>query len=199
MSAIKPVFRELKDAALTGLAALKHELHQFVDAIDDHADDVIRRVRNQDHFDPRGDGSAAVLAQSRPGFHADGSVNASDFRTPRDGAYYWSGMYPRKGEVVAGEIANRNGATTLEMLITERGIEMPEWDDKNPASVETWTQVSEAYASGASGQVHAVLGDNLRSDAVWWKELERLQSNENVTEIIRIHPDTLDESVIFSR
>ncbi|WP_431802454.1 glycohydrolase toxin TNT-related protein [Microbacterium sp. bgisy203] len=54
MSAIKPIFRELKDAALKGFGALKHKLHQFADALDGHADDVIRRVRGQDHLDAPG-------------------------------------------------------------------------------------------------------------------------------------------------
>ncbi|MDJ1115535.1 hypothetical protein [Microbacterium dauci] len=143
-------------------------------------------------MDVDGTGSGA-----RPGFNADGSVNPADFVTPRDGAYYWSGMYPRNGQEIAGEIAGGNGATTLEMLIESRGIEMPEWDADNPATVETWTRVSEAYAAGASGEVRAVLGDNLRPNAVWFTELERLQNNDAVTQIIRVHPDTLVETVIW--
>jgi hypothetical protein len=133
----------------------------------------------------------------RPGFHADGTINPADFRTPRDGAYYWSGMYPRNGEEIAGRIASSNNATTLEMLIDSRGIEMPEWDADNPAVVETWTRASEAYAAGASGEVRAVLGDNLRPDAVWWTELDRLKANDDVTRVIRVDPDTLAESVIW--
>ncbi|MBS1905236.1 MAG: hypothetical protein JST33_01445 [Actinobacteria bacterium] len=134
---------------------------------------------------------------ARPGFHADGTVNPDDFRTPRDGAYYWSGMWPRKGDEVAGEIASQGNATTLEQLLDERGIELPEWDDTNPATVATWTQVSEAYASGAAGTVHAVLGENIRPNAVWWAELERLKANPNVTQVIKVDPDTLVKTVIW--
>ena len=93
--------------------------------------------------------------------------------------------------------ASSNNATTLEMLIDSRGIAMPEWDADNPAVVDTWTRASEAYAAGASGEVRAVLGDNLRPDAVWWTELDRLKANDDVTRVIRVDPDTLAESVIW--
>jgi hypothetical protein len=198
MSAIKPVIRELKDAVLTGMAHSKDKLHQLTDNIGDHLDTVVKRVRDQDRFDDTISTRPSPSAPHRPGFNADGSVNADDFRTPRDGAYYWSGMYPRNGQEIAGRIAADNDATTLEMLIDSRGIEMPEWDADNPASVQTWTQVSEAYAAGASGTVRAVLGDNIRPDAVWWAELQRLQGNPDVTEVIRVDPDTLAESVIWA-
>ncbi|MEV8220123.1 hypothetical protein AB0O65_10230 [Microbacterium sp. NPDC077391] len=85
----------------------------------------------------------------------------------------------------------------IQMLIESRGIDMPEWDADNPASVATWTQVAEAYAAGASGTVRAVLGDNIRPEAVWWTELDRLIKNDNVTRVVRVHPDTLAESVIW--
>ncbi|WP_454129782.1 hypothetical protein [Microbacterium aurum] len=35
-------------------------------------------------------------------------------------------MHPRNGEEIAGRIASSNNATTLEMLIDSRGIDMPE-------------------------------------------------------------------------
>ena len=198
MSALKPIFRELRQAVLDGFAHSRDKLHQLTDNLTDHFDNVVHQVRGIDKFDdlpdgPRGSGTGGA----RPGFNADGSVNPEDFRTPRDGAYYWSGMWPRNGQEIAGNIASSNNATTLEMLIENRGIEMPEWDADNPASVATWTQVSEAYAAGASGTVRAVLGDGIRPDAVWWTELERLKANDGVTQIIRVHPDTLVESVIW--
>lgn len=197
MSAMKPVFRELKEAVLDGMAHSKEKLPQLADNLTDHLDSLIRQVRGIDTFE--GPGSSNVTPVARPGFNADGSVNPDDFRTPRDGAYYWSGMWPRKGADIASHIAEGNNATTLEMLIESKGIELPEWDDSNLESVAIWTQVSEAYASGASGTVHAVLGDNIRSDAVWWAEFERIQTNENVDQIIKVDPDTLAESVYWSR
>lgn len=197
-SKIKPIFRELRQAILDGMAHAKDKLHNLTGNMHRQLDGIIRKVRGNDHYDaPDGPGGGGTPHTPRPGFNSDGSVNPDDFRTPRDGAYYWSGMYPRKGHEVAGEIAANNNGTTLEMLIDDRGIQMPEWDANNPASVRTWTEVSEAYASGASGTVRAVLGDNIRPDAVWWAELERLKGNSNITEIISIHPDTHVHTVIW--
>ncbi|APZ35146.1 hypothetical protein BOH66_13470 [Microbacterium aurum] len=51
MSSIKPVIRELRQAVLDGMAHAKDKLHQVADHLDDHLDTVIRRVRDQDHFD----------------------------------------------------------------------------------------------------------------------------------------------------
>ena len=198
MSAIKPIFRELRQAALKGFAHLQGKFHQVADNLHGHLDDVIKQVKGNDHFDAPGHGKRGSGAgTARPGFHADGTVNPDDFRTPRDGAYYWSGMWPRKGDEIAGQIASKNNATTLEQLLDARGIELPEWDDKNPATVAVWTQVSEAYASGASGTVHAVLGENIRPGAVWWAELERLKVNPNITQVIKVDPDTLVKTVIW--
>jgi hypothetical protein len=197
MSSVKPIIRELRQAVMKGFAHADLKLHQLTHNIDNHLDDVIRRVKDKDTFDGAPHKPKGPSGRRRPGFNEDGSVNPDDFKTPRDGAYYWSGMWPRKGDQVAGEIASENGGTTLEMLIDSKGIEMPEWDADNPASVATWTQVSEAYASGASGDVHAVLGDSIRPDAVWWSELERLKANPNITRIIEVHPDTLVQKVIW--
>jgi hypothetical protein len=51
MSSIKPVVRELKEAVLKGMAHGKDKLHQLTDNMNDHLDDVVRQVRNQDRFD----------------------------------------------------------------------------------------------------------------------------------------------------
>jgi hypothetical protein len=51
MSAVKPVIRELKEAVLKGMAHSKDKLHQVVDNMNDHLDDVVRQVRQQDRFD----------------------------------------------------------------------------------------------------------------------------------------------------
>ena len=51
MSAIKPIIRELKQAALKGGVRARDSLHQFTDNMDNHLDDVVRRVRGIDKFD----------------------------------------------------------------------------------------------------------------------------------------------------
>ncbi|HWL76636.1 hypothetical protein [Microbacterium sp.] len=194
--AVRPIIREVRESVLNGFTHVKDKLHHLLDNLSGHFDDVMRGVRDVDVFDGKRD-TPNLPHSHRPGFNADGSIDPEAFRTPRDGAFYWSGMYPRNGQEIAGRIAADNNGTTLEMLIEARGIEMPEWDADNPAAVATWTQVSEAYASGASGTVRAVLGDNIRPDAVWWAELERLKSNPEVTQVVRIDPDTLIQSVIW--
>lgn len=186
-----PVVRSLKDA----LDGMPVHVRQLGEMFRRHGRTQKRSIADVHDLDAmRVD---APRPRTTPGFHADGTVKAEDFRTPRDGAYYWSGMYPRKGDEIAGEIAASHGGTTLEQLIDARGIQMPQWDADNPDVVATWTRVSEAYASGASGEVRAVLGDNLRPGAVWWSELERLKANDAVTKVIRVHPDTLVETVIW--
>ena len=51
MSAIKPVIRELREAVLNGMAHGKDRLHQLTDNMNDHLDDIVRQVRDQDTFD----------------------------------------------------------------------------------------------------------------------------------------------------
>ncbi|WP_203136969.1 hypothetical protein [Microbacterium sp. JZ31] len=203
MGKFKPIFDSLSEAALRGARHADAKLPQLARNHGDQLDDWVRRVRGEDRFDDKPDTPTKPdtvepqESQARPGFNADGTVNPEDFRTRRDGAFYWSGMWPRDGQAIAGRIAADNHGTTLEMLIESRRIEMPEWNADDPAVVETWTRVSEAYANGASGVVRAVLGDGIRPNAVWWAELERLKANPDVTQVIRIHPDTLEETVVW--
>ncbi|MFP7761256.1 hypothetical protein [Marisediminicola sp. LYQ134] len=51
MSAIKPVLRELKQAALKGGVQAKDKLHRVADNLDGHLDAVIRQVKDKDRFD----------------------------------------------------------------------------------------------------------------------------------------------------
>ena len=51
MSAIKPIIRELKDAALKGAVHAKDKLHQGADNLDGHLDDIIRKVKDRDVYD----------------------------------------------------------------------------------------------------------------------------------------------------
>ena len=59
---------------------------------------------------------------------------------------------------------------------------------------------SGAYAEQVSGEVHAVIGSNLRKGNIWENvELPRLKENLNVTKIITIDPKTGIENIIFER
>ena len=86
------------------------------------------------------------------------------------------------------------------MLLDKRGVAMPPWDASNPDTVKKWQDVSENYARGCSGTVHAVVGKDLRPDNVWEnKELPALKNNPAVTKIVQIDPQTRAETVIFQR
>jgi len=88
----------------------------------------------------------------------------------------------------------------LEGLIDAKGITMPVWDISNPLSVKAWEDVSAAFANQVSGEVRAVIGEQLRPGNIWETvELPRLKSNLAVTKIITIDPVTLVETVIFIR
>ncbi|WP_243408810.1 MULTISPECIES: polymorphic toxin type 15 domain-containing protein [unclassified Microbacterium] len=51
MSAVKPIIRELKQAALKGGVHARDRLHQLTDNMNDHLDSVVRQVRDNDRFD----------------------------------------------------------------------------------------------------------------------------------------------------
>ena len=51
MSAIKPIIREVKQSVLKGFAHAKDKLHQLADNLTKHVDDVVKKVKGQDHFD----------------------------------------------------------------------------------------------------------------------------------------------------
>ncbi|MEZ5127397.1 MAG: hypothetical protein R2703_02650 [Micropruina glycogenica] len=53
MSGLKPLMRETREAVLKGAARAKDRLHQVADNMNDHVDDVARRVRAQDKFDDK--------------------------------------------------------------------------------------------------------------------------------------------------
>ncbi|UWF77732.1 polymorphic toxin type 15 domain-containing protein [Microbacterium neungamense] len=55
MSAVKPIIRELKQAALKGFAHADHKLHQLTANLDGHLDTVVRQVRDLDNYDGKVD------------------------------------------------------------------------------------------------------------------------------------------------
>jgi hypothetical protein len=60
MSAVKPIFRELKQAAVKGFSHLHGKFHQVADNMHGHLDDVIKQVKGNDHFDAPGHGKPTV-------------------------------------------------------------------------------------------------------------------------------------------
>lgn len=51
MSKIKPIFREVREAVVDGMSHSKDKLHQLTKNMDDHLDDVVRKVKGNDKFD----------------------------------------------------------------------------------------------------------------------------------------------------
>lgn len=65
MSAIKPIIRELKQAALKGFAHADHKLHELTANLDGHLDDVVRRVRDNDQYDGKVDVSLKPFKKNK--------------------------------------------------------------------------------------------------------------------------------------
>ena len=122
-------------------------------------------------------------------------------KTKPDTAFFWSGNTNGIGGMdVAANIAKKNGGVTLEMVLDRQNIRMPEFNLNDSNSVEIWQKSSADYAKQATGVVRAVIGNSINPKGVWNSiELPELKRNQNVTKIIIIDPQTLKETVIFSR
>jgi len=207
MSAIKPVSRELREAVLKGMAHGKDRLHQLTDNMNDHLDDIVRQVRDQDTFDGAPDTPAAPRpynpVRGEDGRYQPGSLPSIDelralTRTAPDTAFYWSGRDANgvgvgpDGSGIAENIASGNGGRTLEQTLAANGVDpLPVWNQKDPESVRFWEDASAAFAENASGQVRAVVGSDLRPGNIWQTvEIPRLVDNPNVTSISQLDPDT---------
>ena len=128
---------------------------------------------------------------------------------PTDASFFWSGRnaddtgigpISAGGNGVADLIAGGSHATTLEGLLESKGIQPPKWSPNDTYADNWWSAVSQMYAENTSGEVHAVIGPNLRPGNVWENvELPRLMENPNVTKIIVIDPDTGIETIVFQR
>lgn len=129
--------------------------------------------------------------------------------TDPDTTFFWSGrtedgvgVGPQGGDLgIAAQIADEHGGVTLESFQARNGIELPDWGDgSDPAVVRAWEHHSAAYAANASGEVRAVLGENLRPGNIWETvELPRLIENPNVPRIFRVDPGTGVETLIYQR
>ncbi|WP_240914276.1 RHS repeat-associated core domain-containing protein [Microbulbifer sp. SH-1] len=128
-------------------------------------------------------------------------IKKSKVATDPDTAFFWSGRTDGVGgQDVAWEIAEQKGGVTLEMILENRGVSMPNWDPTNPSSIKAWENISEQYAANVSGEVRAVVGKNMRPGNIWEnKELPALMGNVNVTKITTVDPKTLKETVVFER
>ncbi len=75
MTAVRSLFRELREAVLTGAARAKDRLHQLTDNVDAHLDTVVTRVRDRDTYDGPGGGAGGPGGGSHvPGSSPTGSA-----------------------------------------------------------------------------------------------------------------------------
>ncbi|WP_083746685.1 hypothetical protein [Mycobacterium terramassiliense] len=128
---------------------------------------------------------------------------------PPNGAFFWSGrtsdgfgIGPTSagGNGAADLFAGSHGGTTLEGLLARNGVTPPKWSFDDAVAQEWWSVVSGTYADNVRGEVHAVIGPNLRPGNVWdTVELPRLTANPNVTKIVIIDPETGSETTVFER
>lgn len=106
----------------------------------------------------------------------------------------------RGGDKVAAEWVAKHGGSTLETIMSGRGVALPAWDTSNPAVVSAWRDASAQFAQGARGNVRVLQGDAVRMDSVWAQvEFPALKANTNVTSITAINPSTGVSSVIWRR
>ncbi len=88
-------------------------------------------------------------------------LNDTLFKTAPGTAFFWSGRTKDKGGAdIALAIAKKNGGITLEGLIAERGLKMPEWNSNDSSTIRPWQEASAAYAKQVSGLVRAVVGND---------------------------------------
>jgi len=118
------------------------------------------------------------------------------FATKPNTAYFWSGL-GADGQDIAEKIARENNGTTLEMLMEEHKDELISagfsYDEDlggfyfSSENAQDWQEISKAYAEQASGNVYAVLGDNVRDGSVWnTQELPALEQNDNVDKVFSV-------------
>jgi len=71
--------------------------------------------------------------------------------TDPDSAFFWSGRTESVGgPEIAEAIAKSRDGVTLESTLTDKNIEMPRWDPKDPLSIKVWEEVSASYARQVS-------------------------------------------------
>ncbi|MBR4733728.1 MAG: hypothetical protein IK081_13270 [Lachnospiraceae bacterium] len=143
--------------------------------------------------------------KNRPYEDVDKDEIREILKTEPNTAYFWSGTTTAKnGEIkyskeVARALAEKNGGVTLEMLLDENHIDMPDWGD-GPASEKAWEEVSKMFAEQASGKVWAVIGRDVRDDNIWEnREYVILDGNDDVEKITLIEPLSEEEKILLER
>jgi len=104
-------------------------------------------------------------------------------------AVFWSGTkVDENGKTVsvlkdAKNFAKKTGKETINMSLKKKGIAIPS-QQTNSLARRLWHMASKTMAKRASGDTHAVLGENIRKDSVWKTiEEKELMKNDKVTKV----------------
>lgn len=111
-------------------------------------------------------------------------------------AVFWSGTkVDEDGKPVsilkdAKDFAKKTGKETIDMSLKKEGITIPS-QQANPLARRLWHMASKTMAKRASGDTHAVLGENVRKGSVWKTiEEKELMKNNKVTKVTEHNPQT---------
>ncbi|MFP7835048.1 hypothetical protein [Marisediminicola sp. LYQ134] len=118
MSAIKPVFRELREAALNGGVHAKDKLHQLTERLDGHFDTVIRRTTNNDHYDGPSGTDAPVQGPQVPNPDGTGPVifDVVDGATPEEIAQFHDYVNRSNRYLADGSLSDSGRVSTAEQI-----------------------------------------------------------------------------------
>jgi hypothetical protein len=124
--------------------------------------------------------------------------------TGEDGAFFWSGnVIDQAGERhtvmhSAERMAKLGDRNTLEGMLKDNKIIMPEWGRTDATGKAVWDSVSASTAQGAKGDVFVLLGPNRRADNVFsMTEFPILQNNPNVDRVIAIDFETGERQQLY--
>ncbi|KAH6901532.1 hypothetical protein BKA70DRAFT_1568377 [Coprinopsis sp. MPI-PUGE-AT-0042] len=120
-------------------------------------------------------------------------IIANGLKTPPDKAVFWTGSTPRpnkdplSAKEAAGRYARKIKGMTVQMKLNKENIRMLNYDikDLNDYSGQLWKLASRLFAQGASGEIHAFLGQNVKENGVYMVvEKPELINNPAVTALI---------------
>jgi hypothetical protein len=120
-------------------------------------------------------------------------AKSGDVSTPENGLYLWSGGGMEGAGGAAMRAAEANGGATLEMTPAGKDLsllsnELGPWDSLSAAEKEqaggAWTTASERLAAASKGDVNVLVDpEKLRSNAIIFDELTKMQQNPSVTSV----------------
>ena len=102
--------------------------------------------------------------------NAIGGADKFPFSIQPNTSTFWSGIGDKgmnNGDLIAANCADKMGRSTLETTLASHKINMPQWNLSDPSTIRAWQSASSSYAMHSSGNVAALLGNNVRPTSVW--------------------------------